>query len=175
MPWMDAATLACPRCHEPLLVARSPNAELHGCRLCGGIWLDGSAAQRLTHALEGPELGLVDAAARHASRAANLLEPVHCPVCATPCMRWNAGGGVEVDTCRSHGTWFDASELRRIAQAALVSRAYGQNLTGRAPPPPRAATTAQGDSDSSVASDVGWGAVDVGLGVVWGLLEIFGD
>jgi Zn-finger nucleic acid-binding protein len=167
------ANLVCPRCSQPLLIAKAGAAVLHGCRACGGLWLDGTTAQRLTQALDGHELSLADAASQHATHAADTRGLMLCPVCRAGLARWTVpNAGVEVDTCSAHGTWFDRHELQRIAQSASIARAYGRHAapTGGTP-----MAAARASADSSPDSDSGLDALGIGLAVVVGVLDVFGD
>lgn len=91
---------------------------VHGCRSCGGVWVDAetldvmlaSAAQQLTgtgraHAVKRRELSMTGAV---------VYRP--CSVCGETMARRNFAriSGVIVDECRKHGSFFDAGELEDV-------------------------------------------------------------
>lgn len=119
-----ARKLACPRCEtDPELVARLVgDVLLDECTACHGVWLDAAQVERLiqdrrqasTEAVlgmaEGPrpvgELGAVPQGRMY----------LKCPDCETVMNRVNFAkrSGIIIDVCRSHGTWFDESELPKV-------------------------------------------------------------
>ena len=116
-----AGGLACPRgCHEHVLRAcKLHMAEVQQCASCRGLWV---RAKVFNDLLFDPEQQreAIDIDAR---LVADSPEPVDCPVCAQTMERQNFGrtSEVYVDSCKSHGVWFDAGELRAAAQH-LVQR-----------------------------------------------------
>lgn len=101
--------LPCPRCDVPLEVGERPS--LLECPGCAGTFLAHDALARvLEEARSLPPLD--DAAPSSAEPAVRYLA---CPHCADRMNRSVFGGasGVVVDTCRRHGTFFDAGELPR--------------------------------------------------------------
>lgn len=94
--------------------------NVSACAKCDGVWVnretfDAICADREQQAaiLGGRPLSL--------TRLILTLEEVRylpCPDCRTLMNRVNFAGrsGVIVDTCREHGTWFDADELRHIVE-----------------------------------------------------------
>jgi Zn-finger nucleic acid-binding protein len=112
-----ASTLPCPRCDVPLFEGNAAESVLHGCGKCGGVWLDHEASQKVVSSLPAGILELAGRAARAASEARiDLTGKVRCPLDRNELAR-TVVKGVEVDTCSAHGTWFDAGEVGRIAQA----------------------------------------------------------
>jgi Zn-finger nucleic acid-binding protein len=125
--------LPCPRCRAPLDLAQqranpdAPGAHLHGCRSCGGVWLDATTSfnvartldPRLDHALISLAEGLGGATTAPADDAA----PLSCPICARSMeKRWVGAAAVELDRCED-GTWFDRSELAKVCAALEVAKA----------------------------------------------------
>lgn len=73
---------------------------------------------RLASASPEGALALAATAAQGARYQPDLSHAVHCPVCRAAMVRTHAmRAGVEIDTCRAHGTWYDRDELRRISEA----------------------------------------------------------
>jgi len=174
------ATLPCPRCQLGLHVAHASGATLHGCGGCGGIWVDLQTGHRLCEALDGDARALADSAEQYATHAVDTALAAVCPICAQALTRSRVqNAGVDIDYCPTHGTWFDRGELQKIAQATAIQRAYGAP-TGAAP---TATTTAAGASaaavvasdDDSVGDEVAEVAIDVGVGIIGGLLESLFD
>lgn len=112
-----ATTRPCPACRRPLVGGRCGDLALATCTACGGVWLDRDVFARLCREHEaqaamlvGPwaQLPRADGAAK---RTAHRYRP--CPVCAKFMNRSNFAkySGIVLDTCRDHGTFFDAREL----------------------------------------------------------------
>lgn len=124
----SAKQLVCPRCEsDPTMVARLVGDTLMDeCPECHGIWLDAAAVERLVKerrqvstqavlGMGGPEAG-----------SANPSHPpgrvyVKCPECDTIMNRTNFAkrSGIIIDTCKAHGTWFDADELPRVVDFVM--------------------------------------------------------
>lgn len=96
------------------------------CPECRGVWLDSAAVERLVRerrristqavlGMGGPGVGY----------ALELNPPgrlyVKCPDCAKIMNRTNFAkrSGIIIDSCRNHGTWFDADELPRIVDFVM--------------------------------------------------------
>ena len=141
----DQSTLRCPGCggdmrHERL----SDKATIFECSGCGSAWLtpkvfdtlvtdreargatgqNGAAAGGLTKA---KPIWVADTATRY----------LHCPVCDALMNRVNFGdtSGVIVDTCATHGIWFERDELHAIMsfveQGGLARRRIEAQQGGR--------------------------------------------
>ena len=110
--------MPCPRCDVPLDERKFGRTTLHACRPCGGVWLDTAQARAVTTRSQGilPLVVASEKVARSASGGAAEPRPLRCPLDAE-LLRHVHVDGVEVDVCRVHGTWFDAGEVRRIANA----------------------------------------------------------
>jgi Zn-finger nucleic acid-binding protein len=125
---------------------RAERPDIHTCARCGGVWLNQELAEELSAALEQKialafeeEATLIgDEAARRA-----LLPDVDtaradlpCPICRAPMQRVRiARAYLEVDSCSSHGTWFDRGEMQRVARSL---KDCGTTPVRPAAPPPRA-------------------------------------
>jgi Zn-finger nucleic acid-binding protein len=115
--------MPCPACGLPLEEQRSLGVVLQGCNACGGVWLDKDQARAVTTHIAG-SLRVVLASDK-VTRAKAGRQPAsartrRCPVDAEP-LTLVETDGVEVDVCQVHGTWFDADEVRRIANANIDS------------------------------------------------------
>ncbi len=124
----SARQLACPRCDaSPTMEARLVGDTLMDeCPDCHGIWLDVPAVTRLVKerrqisteavlGMGGPQLGSV-----------GFSPPpgrvyVKCPECDQIMNRTNFAkrSGIIIDSCRGHGTWFDADELPRVVEFVM--------------------------------------------------------
>jgi Zn-finger nucleic acid-binding protein len=110
--------MPCPRCSVPLDERRFGRASVHGCRTCGGVWLDKEQARVVIARVQGA-LPLVIASekiARAARSKTSRAKTPRCPLDAEP-LNLVETDFVEVDVCPLHGTWFDAGEVGRIANA----------------------------------------------------------
>ncbi|MBK7582185.1 MAG: zf-TFIIB domain-containing protein [Myxococcales bacterium] len=169
-----AQNLVCPRCGLALSAAHSGAAALHGCRSCGGVWLDGATAARLTQALDGATYTLLEAGAGQATAPVDPARAIVCPECRAPLTRWTVqSAGVEVDTCGNHGTWFDRHELQRIAQSTAIAQAYGRGAPAATAGAANPVATASASDDSG--DDSSWDALELGLGVVFGVIGVLSD
>jgi Zn-finger nucleic acid-binding protein len=102
-----------------MLLGSIGGLQLHECSKCLGMWLAVAAFEKICRDAEkraailgSPSLG---------PPRALVADPVRyrrCPVCQEFMNRTNFAGrsGVVLDTCRAHGTWFDADELHRIVK-----------------------------------------------------------
>jgi Zn-finger nucleic acid-binding protein len=149
----------------------------------------------MVQAYEADALAMADRAAQSAARATDTsVTGIPCAGCDTP-MQVRRIYEVDVDVCSQHGTWFDAHELRKVADAMALARrqqfqqgqarpsgAAGQQ---RSRPPHGGNANVAGDDTAFVvgyvaadslelgvdAADVGLDALDVGAGAV----DVAGD
>jgi len=130
-----------------------------GCGVCGGIWLDNDAAQKVTHHYSDHVVRMAERASQSAQRKPDVRSAAKCAQCRTEMDR-RTFGMVSVDVCGEHGTWFDAGELSTLVAA-----------TRPLPPAPTsmAAANFTDTSSSSVASDV---AGDVAIAVAEGAFAV---
>jgi Zn-finger nucleic acid-binding protein len=163
---------------------------MYGCGACGGIWLDRAMSERLTRALDPDALALADAASQHACAQVDLSPALACPRCRSALARHDVGGArVHVDSCATHGTWFDRDELQKVARAFSVARAYGGGHAGAValggaaalgagtaalalgaqplPPPGR-----QTEENATEALEVGADALETGLEVAGSAVDV---
>lgn len=120
----EATRLTCPVCADTNLHHRSHGDEgtaTDECPSCGGIWLDAARFEGLLAAAQAQVVPGAVANSTNTSIHARLPAqrgPLYrtCPVCATMMNRTNfaLASGVIIDTCKQHGSWFDADELGRV-------------------------------------------------------------
>jgi Zn-finger nucleic acid-binding protein len=128
-----AAVVTCPRCRVALHFGSTRSGPMYGCGHCGGIWLDRAMSERLTSALDSDTLALADSASQHARTRVETSATLACPSCGAALARRNvANARAEVDSCASHGTWFDRDELQKVARGFAAARAYGAPLAAGA-------------------------------------------
>jgi Zn-finger nucleic acid-binding protein len=109
----------CPRCRVNMESIVIGNTNLRECPTCEGIWADTDSLQRICADRE--QQAAVLGVARTLPTEPNSLEKVRyvpCPVCNKLMNRvaFAHCSRVVVDVCKTHGTWFDKDELRRIVE-----------------------------------------------------------
>ena len=116
----DAPALACPRQCGPMRAVRFGGADMYLCETCNGLWVEPETLQRLVAERRKPAPMLATGIATSPTARARLdaVRYAPCPVCKSLMNRINFAhtSGVIVDVCTSHGTWFDADELRRVLE-----------------------------------------------------------
>lgn len=119
--------MTCPRCLRQLEERKVRSASIHGCPSCGGVLLDKTQTATVFKRMPGG-LALVSASNKAAQVSENARPQTdgaaRCPSCAEEMVLCEAEG-VRIDQCVVHGTWFDAHELRRIANAEYVRERDG--------------------------------------------------
>jgi Zn-finger nucleic acid-binding protein len=117
---MEGATsIVCPRCTAVLFAAETGGVTLNGCGRCGGIWLDNEACQAVVRSYDPAVVALARRAASHATARPRATE-IACPVCNARLQRAQAGG-IVLDVCADHGTWFDRAELELVMGAQRIA------------------------------------------------------
>lgn len=116
-----ASELVCPRCAVTLFEGRAGAVILEGCGRCGGVWLDNDSARRALGAKD-ESASVTELANRAGGRAKaasiDTSAPASCPSCRKLMARVRAPkGGVDLDVCVEHGTWFDRYELGLVLEA----------------------------------------------------------
>lgn len=110
------AELDCPACNARLAPVRSALPAM-GCAGCGGMWLGPDATVHVMRGLGDALEREVDHAARDVARDAKAPSVPDdsrvCPQCAQPFTRTRVER-VELDTCFTHGTFFDAREVAEV-------------------------------------------------------------
>ncbi len=122
--------LSCPRCRVEMRGVTVGGAVLVECGRCGGIWADAESFDRICADREQQAAVLgaaTELSAPGPAQAAETVRYVPCPRCAKLMNRVNFAhcSKVVVDVCKTHGTWFDKDELRRIVE---FIRAGGMEL-----------------------------------------------
>ena len=108
--------LACPACQCSLREAH-PTLGVFACDACGGIWTDHAATEALRTSADGSITSVSKEAAAHAPTSAPAgPRRRRCPDCRHHLQRTTLRG-VEIDTCGTHGTWFDRGEIEAIYAA----------------------------------------------------------
>lgn len=110
---------ACPVCAIPLFAASKDDYRIDACGKCGGSWMSIAHMRKMidtSHKTPIELARMADAAA--ASAPAPSAGPRACPECKKVLVTENLGG-VDIDVCDEHGTWFDRSELERVALVLL--------------------------------------------------------
>jgi len=170
---MAQSSLACPRCTIALFEATAGSHVLFGCGGCGGVWLGAAAGKALSEGAGGTILDLADRAeANRPSGRPSLDATAYCPYDGLPLTRRDVGG-VEIDAC-DHGTWFDAGEARRVAQAYHSHRAR-QAAAAAAIQPAADLSSASDAATTATALEVGVTAIEIGgtaLELFVGLLSV---
>ena len=98
---------------------RQDGYPVHGCRRCGGAWVPDATLRALVEQARRGEIAGAPPTER--SRTVRLDQPVvyrSCPECGEMMLRRNFAriSGVITDTCRAHGTFFDAGELGEVLE-----------------------------------------------------------
>lgn len=110
----------CPRCHAPLQKLQLAGQELNECSKCHGVWASTQAVEGIYADREKQSSILGSAAVVGAEKVTieHRIRYLPCPVCRKLMNRVNFAkcSSVIVDICKSHGTWFDQDELRRIVE-----------------------------------------------------------
>lgn len=125
-----SANAPCPRCGIELAERQAARAKLFVCRQCGGAWLPKEIARRVIEHVQGslPIVIAAEKAVRAASGETPNKRTARCPWDAEP-LALATFEGVNVDVCAVHGTWFDAGEVRKIANAQTVNDSSGPPAT----------------------------------------------
>ena len=122
----------CPACVAPLVSAPLAWTVLT-CNGCGGVWADPAASTRINRTVCRDLVGVAKQAAKRADpeRPSIVDGERRCPVC-TQALRHEKIGGVSLDVCDPHGTWFDRDELGRVARNLDYERKSAVDLSSAA-------------------------------------------
>ena len=174
---LEAAThsdLVCPRCEQKLFFGDADGVAMLGCGICGGIWLDNAAAQKVTQHYSDRVVDLAARAAQNAQVKPDVRRSAKCAQCRAEMQR-RTFGTVSVDVCAEHGTWFDAGELS-ILIAPMRPAPPVQMAPAQYEPQPdpndwdhragAAVLDGAGEVAGSVALAVAEGAFEVLLGIL---------
>ena len=153
--------LLCPRCRAALFEGKAGPVTVLGCAACGGVWLSNELSQRVVERMDAALLTLADRAAAAGRGEVDASGTAYCPHDGLPLSRVTAKG-VSLDVCASHGTWFDAGELRRVAEAFDGPRRAAAASFTPMFVPPAASSWSSSSSSSSADGSAGTDAL-VGL------------
>ncbi len=125
---------ACPCCRKPMSLRELGGYSMEICGACAGVWIDRATFEALCHDEEHQAIvvqGLPAAPAGGGGLAQVAYRP--CPACNALMNRVNFAqiSGVILDTCKSHGTFFDPDELRRLVaflQGGGMDRARARQI-----------------------------------------------
>ena len=123
--------LLCPACNGSLRAAHATHGVL-SCDACGGVWTDDAATKALRTTRDGEITSVAKEAAAHAEGPIPPDRPRRrCPECRNH-LRKSTIAGVQVDSCSTHGTWFDRGEVEAIDAAAKKpgTTSFGDIATG---------------------------------------------
>jgi Zn-finger nucleic acid-binding protein len=117
----DAKHLQCPRCQTGMESVTVGGTMLRECPKCEGLWVDADSLEHICAERERQAAVLGMAQPARAPVSGAIEEKVRylpCPECRKLMNRVNFAGysNVIVDVCKSHGTWFDRDELRRVVE-----------------------------------------------------------
>jgi Zn-finger nucleic acid-binding protein len=115
---MNASSeLVCPACNGSLRAAHATYGVL-SCDACGGVWTDAAATEALRTSSAGEITSVAKDVAAHAEGPLPADKPRRrCPVCRHH-LRKSTIADVQIDSCSTHGTWFDRGEVEAIYAAA---------------------------------------------------------
>ena len=115
---LDGTPWKCPRGHGDLQGIALGGVEIGECRECAGLWIEADTFQRIV--TERAESVVLPHAAANpkASIGRDVVRYGPCPDCGRFMNRTNFMriSGVILDTCKQHGVWCDADELRRVIE-----------------------------------------------------------
>ncbi|HVN70714.1 MAG TPA: zf-TFIIB domain-containing protein [Desulfomonilia bacterium] len=119
--------MQCPVCSNHLVTLEFADVEVDYCFTCRGIWLDTGEIEHLIR-IEGGDDDLL----KHTSRPDPNETRRRCPVCRRYMEKTLFGEAetVLLDSCKDHGMWFDAGELRKILALSCTER-YSSPLIRR--------------------------------------------
>ncbi len=119
----------CPRCHSGLRDVRG----IFVCLACGGAFLPSTARDAVARALDPVSQQTAALAGIRGTADVDTAARTPCPICRQPMPRFSVGG-VDVDNCAAHGSWYDRGELEVVADA-LAAGASGVAVAAPTPAP----------------------------------------
>jgi Zn-finger nucleic acid-binding protein len=110
----------CPRCQCTMQAQMIGQTEVQECPRCEGLWVDTASLEQICSDREKQAAlaGVGNPAPPAGAVTEDKVRYLPCPVCRKLMNRVNFAhhSNVVVDVCKSHGTWFDRDELRRIVE-----------------------------------------------------------
>ena len=118
-------SVLCPRCGNGFVEGRTVSHTVRGCETCGGVFLDTAAVEALEKTRDA---GILHSIKRFTTFlmpfAMDRRQALSCPICQTPFLRRDLGEtGHSIDTCQTHGTFFDRGEVTAFADFCEQRRA----------------------------------------------------
>lgn len=157
----------CPVCAIPLFAASKDAYRIDACGKCGGSWMALADIKRMIDTSEKTPIDLAKMADAVTPSARPAGERA-CPECKRTLVA-EPLGGVQIDVCDEHGTWFDQHELEAVARVLL--KEYG--LSRRVTDAYDAALKRQEEDWSSVSvQNVALGVATVGLALVGAAVHV---
>jgi len=113
---MDAIVLQCPKCRQPMERLSQPEADVHRCTNCRGLWFGMRGDELLKERAEAIDIGDAATGARY-----NAVDHITCPVCRA---QWQLVRMVDpqqphiwFESCMNcYGRFYDAGEFRDFAE-----------------------------------------------------------
>ncbi|WP_394843172.1 zf-TFIIB domain-containing protein [Pendulispora brunnea] len=154
--------LKCPHCSgQPLYEGTRGTSTLHGCGICGGVWVGNDLAKRMFERLDADAIALADLASRNSVPHPIRNREPRCPLCKKTLRRITVDQTlIEIDLCDEHGTWFDRYEFQAVARVLQKAPPTFENF----PEPlrfdpsdyhPRRSDGGSGDGDGGWGFDFG--------------------
>ena len=109
--------IRCPVCKMEMEYSALGDVGVSNCLRCGGTWIERETFENLTADREQRGLVLMGLGSNVESAVPEQsISYRPCPECGHLMNRSNYAriSGVILDTCKSHGVWFDRDELRRV-------------------------------------------------------------
>ena len=107
----------CPACNGLMRTAHATYGVL-ACDTCGGVWTDAAATEALRTSSDGEITSVAKDVAAHAEGPTREdHRKRRCPECRHH-LRKITIASVQIDSCSTHGTWFDRGEVEAIYAAA---------------------------------------------------------
>lgn len=166
----ETTDLNCPVCgidqHLRSRTLEHADTTTDECTSCGGLWLHADFFEGLVAKARTASVGRAPSKIPPPAALIKQPGPLYrpCPVCTQMMNRRNygRGSGIVIDSCKTHGTWFDSDELGRIlawVHAGGLDRAQARERSERSRPK----STPVIPSTSNSMSD-GWGSNRHGSG-----------
>jgi len=130
----DNKSVLCPLCQVPLKVGLDDAPEVHYCIKCHGLWGDtveeGHFSTIKIQILKLEELKLFYQLYDSVG-VETPLRYVSCPICQEKMSRkifGNHPGGIAIDKCYTHGTWYASGQVDRIQEYIMLGNIKDKDL-----------------------------------------------
>ncbi|MGO9836666.1 MAG: zf-TFIIB domain-containing protein [Polyangiaceae bacterium] len=123
VPESEAAT--CPRCAFPLVERPVGTHTVRGCDTCGGVFLEPQTVAVLERARDEAIMYSIARFLRvFVAYPMDRRPMLRCPFCQTPLVRRDLGEtGCSIDSCATHGTFFDRGVVTTFVDLCEQRRA----------------------------------------------------